>query len=179
MCRTLIQTGQTEQIEVLILDLAGSPLTGLSDILLSIRRISDGYRYDFNDLTFKNAGWTTRQQTMAEISSIYDSGVYYYSFDTSAITNVTANDTYQIRVDCTSASNVPQVAELKVGDYLDNIADIQDIVKNKLTINVTTSELELWNAAGTTILYTWPLTDKDGSVISLTAGPPANRGVPV
>jgi hypothetical protein len=125
---TRIQTDATERIECLILDGALSPLTGLTDILISIRRISDGFWYDFADDTFKNFGWTTRQLAMTETDSSNDPGVYHYDFDTSAIAYAVADDTYQIRVDQspgTSAKNVPQVGELKVGDFIDHIdADI-------------------------------------------------------
>lgn len=124
---TRIQTGETEQIEVLMLDGALSPLTGLSDVLLSIRRVSDGYWYDFDDSTFKNTGWTTRQQVMTEVDATNDSGVYSESFDTSVITNPTADDTYELRVDCVSAVNVPQVGEIKVGQFVDDITFLKDI----------------------------------------------------
>jgi hypothetical protein len=119
-----IQTGETERIEALILDGSLSPLTGKTDILLSIRRVSDGFWYDFNDDTFKSSGWTTRQQQMTETDSANDQGVYHYNFDTSAITNATADDTYQMRVEQspgTDAANVPLTGELKVGQFVDNI----------------------------------------------------------
>ncbi|MGD9156790.1 MAG: hypothetical protein PVG39_00150 [Desulfobacteraceae bacterium] len=118
---TRIQTDETERIEVLLLDGSLSPLTSLSNAFLSIRRVSDGYWYDFNDDTFKNSGWTTRQQVMTETDSTNDQGVYHYDFDTSAITNVSANDTYELRVDCASATNVPQIGEIKVGQFIDYI----------------------------------------------------------
>lgn len=123
-----IQTDETERIEVLILDGNLDSLTGLTDILISIRRVSDGYWYDFSDDTFKNSGWTTRQQAMTETDSTNDPGVYHYDFDTSAITNAAANDTYQINADQspgTTAKNVPQIGELKVGQFVDHIdADV-------------------------------------------------------
>jgi len=58
------------------------------------------------------------------------------------------------------------------------VDEVRRLLKNKLTINKTTSVLELWNDAGDTILMTWPLTDKDGNTIVLTGTGPANRGVP-
>jgi hypothetical protein len=112
-----IQNGQTERIEVLALDSNGSSITGLSDVLLSIRRISDGYWLDFDDNTFKNSGWTTRQQAMTEIDAANDAGKYKYDFDTSGY----ADDTYQMRAESASASNFPQIGELKVGGYTDNL----------------------------------------------------------
>lgn len=63
--------------------------------------------------------------------------------------------------------------------YTDAITpDVQRVVKNKLTIDESGSKLQLWDDAGSAVLYEWVLTDKDDASISLTAGPPANRGVP-
>lgn len=124
MSSVRVQTGATERIEVLILDATLDPLTGKSDILISIRRVSDGFFYDFNDDTFKSSGWTTRQTAMSEISATNAPGEYSYDFDTSAITNAAADDTYQIRVDQspgTDAANVPQIGEVKVGQFVDDI----------------------------------------------------------
>lgn len=116
-----IQTDATERVEALMLDGSLSPVTGLSNALLSIRRVSDGFWYDFSDDTFKSSGWTTRQQIMTETDSTNDQGVYHYNFDTSAITNASADDTYELRVDCASATNVPQTGEIKVGQFVDDV----------------------------------------------------------
>ena len=122
----IIPTGATERIEVLVLDGTLAELTGKTDILISIRRISDGFWYDFSDDTFKNTGWTTRQQVMTETDSTNDPGIYHYSFDTSAITNKTADDTYMIRTEQspgTDAKNLPQIGEIKEGQWVDDILD--------------------------------------------------------
>jgi hypothetical protein len=112
-----IQNGQTERIEVLAVDAAGTPLAGLADVLLAIRRVSDGYWLDFADNTFKTSGWTTRQQTMIEISPSLDPGKYYYDFDTTGF----SDDDYQIRADCVSAANFPLIGEVKAGGYVGNL----------------------------------------------------------
>jgi len=119
-----IQTGATERIEALILDGSLVPLAGKTDILVSIRRWSDGYFLDWNDDTFKASGWTTRQVAMTEVSATNAPGEYYRALDTSAITNQTADDTYEIRVDQspgTDAKNLPQVGEIKVGQFVDEL----------------------------------------------------------
>lgn len=119
-----IQTGETERIEVVALDASRDPVTGKSDLLLQIRRVSDGQYYDFNDDTFKAAGWTTRQQALTETDATNDPGNYHYDFDTSAITNPTADDTYQMRVDQspgTDVKNLPATGELHVGQFVDDI----------------------------------------------------------
>lgn len=123
-----IQTGDTERIEALILDGSLTPLTGLTDILISIRRVSDGYWLDFNDYIFKSSGWAFRQTAMTETDSTNDPGTYHYDFNTGGITNPTADDTYQVRVDQspgTDAGNVPLTGEIKVGQVLDDIEEVR------------------------------------------------------
>lgn len=61
-------------------------------------------------------------------------------------------------------------------DVVDGIADdILALLDNKLFINKATSTLELYNAAGDTVIKRWPLTDKDGAGIVLQGTGPANR----
>lgn len=119
-----IQTGKIERIESLILGNSGEPIIDLTDICISIRRNSDDYYYDFDDDTFKSGGWVIRQQIMTEVDSINSPGEYYYIFITGNIVNVVVDDTYHIRVDqinLSTAKNVPQVGEIKAGEYVDDI----------------------------------------------------------
>ena len=119
-----IQTGATERITAVALSSALAPLTGLTDLLISIQRVSDGFWFDFADLTFKSVGWTTRQAAMTEISSTLAPGQYRTDFVTSTITNAAANDAYLITVTQspgTTVKNIPQVGELKVGQWVDNL----------------------------------------------------------
>ncbi len=114
---TRIQNSQTEQIRVTALDIEAAYITGLTDVLLEIRRESDGYYLDFNDSTFKNSGWTTRQEQMAELDVTNSPGTYFYNFDTTGF----SDDNYYIRVTSATAYNTPWEGELKVGDYVDNL----------------------------------------------------------
>lgn len=131
-----IQTGATERIEALILDASLDPLTGKTDILISIRRVSDSFWLDFADNTFKGAGWAIRRQQMIEVDAATAPGEYYHDFDTSAIVNLVDNDDYRIRVDQspgTDARNLPQVGEIKVGQWVDNIDTSIRGVKSHVT----------------------------------------------
>lgn len=119
-----IQTGATEPIQATILSGSLAPLTGKTDILLDVQRASDGYWLDWNDMTFKSSGWTTRQIAMTEVSATYAPGEYRHDLNTGSITNPAADDTYTARVTQspgTDAKNVPQVGEIKVGQYVDDI----------------------------------------------------------
>lgn len=119
-----IQTGATEPIIVLVRDESLAPLTGKTDILLSIWRLSDGDFYDFDDDTFKASGWTDRQIAMSEVDATNAAGEYQHDWDTSAIVSPVADDTYFVRVEQSpgvDAKNLPQVGEIKVGQFLDDI----------------------------------------------------------
>jgi len=52
-----------------------------------------------------------------------------------------------------------------------------DLLENKLTIDEGTSTLNLWNDAGSAIIKTWPLTDRNAASVVLVGTDPANRGV--
>lgn len=56
----------------------GTALTGSSNLRVQIQRASDGYFLDFNDSTFKNSAWTTKQGTLSEVSSSNAPGWYKY-----------------------------------------------------------------------------------------------------
>lgn len=119
-----IQTDASERIEILALDETNSPITGVTDLLLTIRSADTGYYLDFADMTMKGSGWTTRLQTLTELDATNEPGVYYYVFNTSLIINPIEDDTYYLRVDQspgTTVKNLPQVGELKVGQYIDYI----------------------------------------------------------
>ena len=122
-----VQQNATERIETTVLDDAAVALTGLTNVLLTIRRKSDDQFWDFDDSTFKASGWTTRQGVMTEVDATNEPGTYYYSFNT----NTLADDVYYMYVTCASAANVPQASELKVGGYVDYLdSSIQTVDTN-------------------------------------------------
>jgi len=126
---TRILSGDEERIQTpAVKDGSLAALTGLTTVLLSIQRTSDGFWYDFNDDTFKSTGWTTRQQQMTEVSSTLAAGEYYFDWDTSQITNETADDTYMIRVDESggTAKNVPFHGEIKIDQWVKDLFDEHD-----------------------------------------------------
>jgi hypothetical protein len=66
------------------------------------------------------------------------------------------------------------IAEIDANEVL--IAEVIDLLENKLVINEANSTLNLYNDTGDTIIKTWPLTNKDGNNVVLTGTGPANRG---
>lgn len=134
---TPILQGATEPIEALILDDSLAPLTAKADILVWIRRKSDGLTYDWNDSTFKVYGsCTTPQQTMTEVDATNYPGQYARDW-----VSPSADGIYEVTVDQspgTDAANVPQVGEIRVGGWVDDIAPIladTNEVQGKLPTN--------------------------------------------
>jgi hypothetical protein len=121
MDSTRIQYGATERIMATILNSSNAGYTGLSDVLLEIRRRSDGKYFDFSDKTFKSAAWTTRQGAMTELNATYSAGVYYYDFNTTGHSSAYTEEDYFIRVTSVSGGSVPNEGELHVGGYVNQI----------------------------------------------------------
>lgn len=125
-----IRTGNTEPIDVYVTNRRSEPLTGLTSIYIRIRRVSDGYYYDWNDDTFKNTGWTTLDQVLTEVDATNFPGLYSLSggWDTSAITNPAADDDYQILTLESPADEavLPGPMLIRVGQWVDQIDEIWD-----------------------------------------------------
>ena len=64
-------------------------------------------------------------------------------------------------------------------DIHDDLVVVLQHIGNRLKVNVASSQLELYNDAGDTIIKTWPLTDKDGNSITAGVGTPTEREQPV
>lgn len=60
---------------------------------------------------------------------------------------------------------------------VDDVTVLKNVMYNKMTIDEQNSVLQVWDEAGTAVLYEWPLTNRDGNAISLQGTGPANRGV--
>lgn len=139
-----IQTGQVEPVVVLITDIFGQPLLGKTSIKLSVRRQSDGRYLDWSDMRFKNGmgGPAQLYQALTEVHPTRSAGEYQLMFDTTAVVNPNANDIYEMRVDQvgeTDAQNVPQMGELKIGQWVDAIyerATPDDVMSEMRTIGL-------------------------------------------
>lgn len=121
MSEVRILHGDTERIQTVVLKNGSlTPLTGLVTVVVAIQRTSDEFWLDWHDMTFKNAGWVTRQQVMSEVSAALVPGEYYIVFTTANIVNPLANETYMVTVDDTSgtAINVPLVGEIKCDQWV-------------------------------------------------------------
>lgn len=131
MSDSRIQTGQSEPIEVLAVNAAGNPLTGLVNLKVKIRRESDQRYFDWSTNTFV-AIPVTLLWTLTEVDPVRAAGCYRLTkpghvdgFDTLSITNPVADDVYQVVVvqdgPPQNVANTPWVGEIKVGQFVDNI----------------------------------------------------------
>ena len=133
MSNVRIQTNDKEPVEVLAVDANRTPLTGLTNLVLKIRRRSDDFFFDWSDNTFKTGGAVaTLLQPLQEVNAAVAPGKYKLNktnhvngFDTSSITNPTNDDIYFLTVlqDVApfNAINTPQIGQLSVGDFVDHL----------------------------------------------------------
>lgn len=166
------QLGSTTiPLELRVHDVATGAVTGLT-VTAAIRRLSDGFYLDFDDGTFKAAAWTTRTVSLVEQGGQELDGVYTYTWDPSAI--VTDQGDYAVDF-AWQEGGVDQFASEPL-EFVDS-ALAEKIIGNRLEIDEGTSKLKIYAKDGTTVVATWPLTDKDGSSVALEGTGPANRGV--
>ncbi len=125
---SLIQTGDTETITLDVRDASGAPFTGASDVRVRVRRDSDGLYLDWDDLTFKGAGWVERDRDCVEADAVLAAGLYEVpgGFPTLSITNLSVDDFYLMipakgPAADTAAAVLPTPGELKVGFWADAV----------------------------------------------------------
>jgi hypothetical protein len=156
-----IETGSTEPIVAFVLDQLGAPLTGQADLKAKVWRTSDGEYLDWADMTFRPAGAVVSMlRTLAEVSSTASPGEYRLDFDTSAIVNPTADDTYEVTVAQDGpllASNLPQVGEVRVGQWVDKVALRSFLVMQSYSYDPLTETITglVWLEHGT-LVYAAP-----------------------
>lgn len=108
------------QVIYFILDEDGNHVTG-ETATLKIKKISNGYWYDFNDDTFKNSGWTSKSTNLSEDAT---EEYYYYTFDPPASEN--SIEQYLFLIDNVSAT---------YGDHQGEIASYQNISNFDYSLN--------------------------------------------
>lgn len=126
MTSQLIRTGTIEPLYAQVVDQFGDPLTGATDIFVRIRRDSDGQFFDFADDTFKATGHVEQDSLLSEVGATLTPGLYQLTggLNTGAITNLVANDTYQVVAvqDPGTDAALPATEELRIGHTADGLA---------------------------------------------------------
>lgn len=143
-----VQTDGKEPVGAIITGQDRLRLTGLTNIKLFVRRLSDSLYLDWSDNTFKVAGSISSfYQVLAEQDSVSNPGFYHLDnadhpggfFDFSKIANKTADDIYHFEViqdgAPQTALNVPQAGEVKEGSWL-------DFIDQAISDNATPAEVQ-------------------------------------
>ncbi len=145
----MIKTGDKEPVRMLVLNTAGIPLSGKTDIKISVQRASDDYFYDWSDETFKVSP-VQSSQALVEVGSTGEYKLntvqHVNGFNTSLITNASTNDTYYFRFFQnvgSDAGNLPVISQLQVGHMADDVRLIMGLVQHNFVLDNTT-----YNTAG-------------------------------
>lgn len=170
-----VRPGDVEPIEAMVRNLSGQPLTGKTDVVVAIRRRSDGLTYDWSDSTFKAFGaCTTPRLSMSEIDAVNYPGQYEATF-----TAPDADDIYQVTVDQSprvDAGNVPQPGEIRVGAWASTIELSRKLLNNQQWLgNGSVGNMITYDDDDATIIATSNVTDVNGNPVSLDPGQPARR----
>jgi len=182
-----IQTGSIEPIEVYCFG-GNLPLTGLTNIYLSLRRLSDGLILDWSDNTFKTEGVLVAPSVvMTEVSSTLFPGNYKLSsvdhpngFDTSKIINHTTNERYSILITQVglpqNVESLPSAGEIIEGTYVDDMVLVRkDITNRKDLASGKTNNWILYDDDSITPLLTWDVSDPYSREIQIAERVAARR----
>lgn len=125
MANQSIPSGTSVPIEVTpLIDKATLALkTGVA-VKMKVRRKSDGFAFDWNDLTFKLLASVTTllSPNFVEIDATDFPGEYALLFDLAAYSGLNTQDVYEftlVESGASDVSNLPQVGEIRTGDPVD------------------------------------------------------------
>jgi len=136
-----VQTDSIEPIEIQIFDELNRPLTGKTDIVVQVRRISDDFLLDWTDDRLKAPFVVVqRHLSLSEVSATYSPGLYRLNtwphtngLNLGAIANHGVDDIYDVTISQdsgTDAMGLPLGFEMKVGNFADKIAGLPMNVAN-------------------------------------------------
>jgi hypothetical protein len=141
---------------------------GLSPTV-AFRRVSDGYYLDFNDDTFKNAGWTTKNASMTDLGG----GFYQRLLDLSVIGAV-ATRVYAAEYAVDDGGDINSIAS-----DIYNVEDlelIRQLSSNRLEeAPGNPGQLTLFDDDGVSVRDRWEVRDVTGGATTASVGAPARR----
>jgi len=144
---------------------------------VAIRKLSNHHFLDWTDGTFKASGWTEKNAAMTEVIGVDElAGVYRKTWDPTAV--IVDQGDYEAVYSWEEGEEIYRDAEV-LHFTRSNLAE--QVATNRIRIDTATSTLKLYAADGTTVLKSWPLTDKAGGPVTLDdlpLGLVANRGTP-
>ncbi len=155
------QENTVEPIQVFAVSVAtGAPLTGATDLFVRLRRVSDGFYFDWSDSTFKSSGFTTLNQTLTEQDATNAAGLYAVTggFDLSAVTNKAVSDTYVViplQTPGTSAI-LPTPDDFREGQILESIGtgarQVTIHVEDTSAVDLSGVQVDIFDSTNTTLL---------------------------
>ena len=151
------------------------PISGASPTVELMDGIS-GQFLDFGDFAFKNAGWISKSANLISLVP----GFYWYAIPMVTIsglpvTSETLIAQYRVTVDGVERIDHDVV---RINRTEAPVADLRSLAYHRLVVNLSTQKLELYDAAGTTIVQQWPLLTAGGEPVGTQFGVQTVRGVP-
>ena len=108
-----------------VVDRSGTVITGSTTLTVEIERGADGFFWDWNDSTFKNAGWTTKAGALAAVSDANAPGWYQRVGGWNSTSQSAGFYWVTYRDTASAAGNMPQSEELYLGGTAAGVADVQ------------------------------------------------------
>lgn len=169
MAGVLVQVETTATAFPLILTInSGGGITGQSPTV-ALRRLSDGYYLDWNDNTFKNSGWTTKNASMTDQSN----GDYYKALNALAA-GLAEGAFYVAEYTNTGTYALFAADTLNVVTIQRNVTFLRKARTNKVIYTAgNPGTLVLYDDNSTTPLLSQDVTDSSGGATTDFAGSPA------
>lgn len=128
----IVRLGETERLAVVATDGAGAGITGATVIVEILR---DSNSYWWNGTAFASAHATN---AMTETSAANLPGVYHYDF-TPPVTDFTCILYFSTTTG--TVMNFPQVRQLRVGSWSDEITEVLDALDESVAITISRNSL--------------------------------------
>ena len=128
----------------LLLDNLGSPITnGEASTSVKVRRLTDGFLYDWNDNTFKNSGWVAVSVEMDEIDAVnlpgwYEALISEASWDDGLYQLITSFDDGVVKRFGSSQAEIKDGLEIILSDLSD--VSVEDVIRAFWTRAVVNKE---------------------------------------
>ncbi len=132
---------------------------------------------DFDDLTFKASGWTTKRASLTDIGG----GIYAGApvVDLGSVTNLPGSTrSLAAEYEVTGAVDGVDVDVIEIDDSGPLLEDLHGIANNRLEVNLSTQALELYDEAGSTVIRSWDLATDGGEPVTTASGVQTKRGIP-
>jgi hypothetical protein len=112
--------------------------SGLTNVLMNVRRRSDGFWLDFSDDTFKSSGWGVQDAPMTEVGT---TGQYERMLLLGNVLNLTPDDSYVVTIHSATSTFSPQIGEYIAGQWVSPIMNYLDAPVSQAALEDTAQEI--------------------------------------